>query len=155
MKGATVRTSMQVGGPTKELIESVVTSSLPPEEILNRLDSYAIEWYLTERGDLMIRYWQVGAEDFLPPEHVGNIQEGRTIPPEANRLEWLSRHLHDLRARYAGEWIAVVGDRVVASSNNFAQLLQQVSDLGEENPFITQIPAGRVIWMTAYARQGF
>ena len=154
MNSAVVKASFYVGGPTKEIVESVVTSSLPPEELLERLDSYGVEWYLTEEGDLMIRYWQVGAEDSLPPEHIGRIQEGRTVPREASMLEWLSRHLHDLRTRYAGQWIAVGEDQVVAASSNLADLLQQVRDSGIEHPFITEIPAGPVIWTTAYAQQG-
>lgn len=154
MNSAVVTTSFHVGGPTKEIVESVVTSSLSPEELLRQLDSYGVEWYLTDEGDLMIRYWQVGAEDFIPSEHVGRIREGWKVPREVNSLEWLSRHLSDLRARYPGQWIAVVEDEVVAASKNLADLLQQVRDSGVEHPFITEIPTGPVIWTTAYARQG-
>jgi hypothetical protein len=147
-----MKVSFAVGGPTKEIIESVGTSSLPPEEVLKQFDSYGIEWYLTETGDLMIRYWQVGAEDFVPAEHVARIREGRTVPPEASALEWLSRHLTDLKTRYPGQWIAVVNNQVVAASGNLAGLLQVIRDSGIENPFITEIPAGPLIWTTAYAR---
>lgn len=151
MKSAALKSSFQVGGATKELVESVVTSSLSPGEILERLDSYGIEWYLTAEGDLMIRYWQVGAEDFVPAEHVGRIREGRMAPQEARVLEWLSSNLAGIRARYAGQWIAVVNDQVAASSWNLPGLLQQVRDSGIERPLITEIPAGPVIWTTAYA----
>ena len=146
-----MRTSFAVGGPTKEIVESVATSNLPPEEILKRLDSYGIDWYLTGAGDLMLRYWQVGVEDFVPREHVGRIREGRMVPREASALEWLSRHLHDLRAKYAGQWIAVVDNQVVAASTSLPGLLQQVRDSGMENPFITEIPTKPLIWTTAYA----
>lgn len=152
MISPTVNTAMQVGGPTKELIKSVVTSSLPPEEILERLDSYAIDWYLTDEGDLMIRYWHVGAEDFVPVEHVATVRAGRTIPSEARALEWLSRHLREIRTRHAGQWIAIATDRVVAASTTLPDLLQQVRELGITEPFITEMPVERVIWTTAYAR---
>ena len=145
-------TSFQTGAPTKEIVESLVTSSLAPEEILSRLDSYGIEWYLTEKGDLMIKYWQVGAQDFAPVEHIGRIREGQTVPREANMLEWLSDHLRDLQINYAGQWIAVVHNQVLAASNDLPDLLQQIRSSGIEHPFITQIPARRVIWTTTYAR---
>ena len=146
-----MRTSLSLGAPTKEFVESVITGSLSPERILEQLDRYGIDWYLTEAGDLMIKYWQVGAEDFLPIEHVARIREGRAVPREASALEWLSKHLGDLRVRYGGQWIAVVDNEVVAASGNLADLLQQVRDLGVDRPFVTEIPARALIWATAYA----
>ena len=100
----------------------------------------------------MIRYWQVGAEDFVPHEHVATIREGQTAPPEADMLEWLSGHLDDLQANYSGQWIAVLDNQVVAASGNLPNLLQTLSDEGVECPFVTQIPAGPVVWKTTYAR---
>lgn len=147
-----MRQTFTTGTPTKEIIDSLVTSSLPPEEMLARLNSYGIEWYLTEKGGLMIRYWQVGAKDLVPAEQVGRIREGQIVPREASMLEWLSGRLRDLEASYAGQWIAVAENQVVAASNDLSNLLRQVQDLGLESPFITQIPAGPVIWATAYAR---
>lgn len=146
-----MRDSFAVGTPTKEIIDSIVTGSLPREEILARLNSFGIEWYLTERGDLMIRYWQVGAKDFVPTEHTARIREGQRLPPEASMLEWLSGNLRELEARYAGQWIAGVGNQVVAASSSLPGLLEQLRDLRIESPFITQIPAGPVIWSTTYA----
>lgn len=146
-----MRTSFAVGGQTKEIFESLVTSGLPPEEVLKSLESYGIDWYLTTRGDLMIRYWQVGAEDFVPAQKVGTIQEGRIVPPEANALEWLSRHLPYLRTKYAGQWIAVINNQVIAAATDLPDLLKQVRDSGMEHPFITQIPTNPLIWTTAYA----
>ena len=146
-----MRTLLSLGGPTKEFIESVMTSSLSPERILEQLDRYGIEWYLTEQSDLMIKYWQVGAEDFLPVEHAARIREGRAVPREASELEWLSKHLGDLRVRYGGQWVAVVDNEVVAASGSLADLMQQVRDLDIDRPFVTEIPARPLIWATAYA----
>ncbi len=148
-----MKTSVAEAESTKKIVESVITSGLPPEKILERLNSYDIQWYMTKSGDLMIKYWQLGAEDFLPLEHVAKIREGQVVPPEASRLEWLSSHLSDLKTRYEGQWIAILGDRVIANAANLPDLLQQVQGSEVESPFITQIPSEPIIWATAYASQ--
>lgn len=134
-----------------EIVESAVTSGLTPEETLRRLESAGINWYITDQGDLMIRYWQVAAEGFVSPEHVGRIQIGRAAPEEASALEWVSRHLSELRSRHAGQWIAVAEDRVMATDPDLGGLLDQLRTARVERPFITQIPAGPITWITAYA----
>ena len=39
------------GGLAKKIVESVVTSGVPVEELLRHLESAGIDWYLTEEGD--------------------------------------------------------------------------------------------------------
>ena len=141
-----------IGGTTKDFVDSVFTSGLPPEELLRKLDSWGIDWHLTEQGDLMIRYWQVGAEKLVPQEQVATIRTGRPAPKEAGELEWGSQHLPELRQAHTGQWIAVVDGAVVASAPTLPQLLQAVEQQGVQRPFVTQIPAGQVTWMTTYAR---
>jgi hypothetical protein len=137
---------------TKRIIESTVTSGFAPEQILRHLDSYGVDWYLTDQGDLMIKYWQIGAEGFVSPEHVGRIRAGRPIPSEMHALEWVSAHIPALQQRYGGQWIAVVGEAVIASADNLPQLLEKVQASGVERPFVTEIPTGSITWDTAYAR---
>ncbi len=144
--------SFAVGGATKKIVESIGTSGLSPEEILKRLDSCGIQWHVTERGDLMIRYWQVGAEDFVPVEHVARIKESQTVPAEAGALEWLSGHLREVKAEYADRWVAIVGNQVVADAESLPALLQKVHDARVENPFVTFIPGEPIIWATAYGQ---
>lgn len=133
-------------------VQSVITSGLSPEERIRQLEEYGIDWYLSDGGDLMIKYWQVGAEGFVSPEHVARIQAGRPRPNEAEALDWVSSRLGELRQQFGGRWIAVVGNAVVSSAATLPQLLQQMQDLGIERPFITEIPAGQVTWnMTFYA----
>lgn len=145
-------TFFRVGGSTKSIIDSTATGSLSPQEILEQLDSYGIEWYVTERDNLLIRYWQVAAEGFVLPERVAEIREGRSIPDEADALEWVSRHLSELQEKYASSWIAIAGNRVVAASTTLSDLLQQLSTLRIDCPFITEVPAEPPVWKTAYAR---
>jgi hypothetical protein len=145
--------STAIGGSTKRIVESIVTSGIPPEEMLNRLDSYGIEWYLTERGRLFIRYWQIGAEDFIRPEQIAEIRDNQNIPHEATALEWLSNQLSAIRAQYINCWIAIDNEQVVADADNLPALLEKIQDAGIETPFITFIPADPIIWNTAYDQQ--
>src|SRR5260370_42199735 len=99
----------------------------------------------------MIRYWQVGAEGLVAPERVATVRTGRIAPRGANALEWVSRHLDHLRAQYPGRWIAVAGDQVVGNASSLPDLLQQVEQANVQQPFVTQIPAGAIIWTAKYA----
>jgi len=131
-------------------IESIVTSSSTPKNILKQFNEYGIEWYLTERGDLLIKSWRIGAENFVPAEHVMELREDGKKHGEANALDWVSKNLSELREEYPGKWIAVVDDQVVAASDNLVALMQQLHDQDIELPFITEIPAQPVVWTTAY-----
>ena len=148
-----IESCTSIGGVTKSIIESIVTSGLPPDEILSRLDSYGIEWYLTERGSLFLRYWQVGAENLIPPEQIGEIRDNQKIPREAAALEWLSDQLSAIMARYINRWIAIDNERVVADADNLPTLLEKIDDASVETPFITFIPGDPIIWNTAYGQQ--
>jgi Family of unknown function (DUF5678) len=144
-----------VGGQTKTIVESIVTSALSPEDVLQHLDSYGIDWYLTQKGDLMICYWQVAAEDFVPKEQVATIRENQTVPPDASSLEWLSSRLSEIKGQYANCWIAIKDHKVVASAGNLTDLLQSVRDAQIESPFVTFIPSDPIVWATAYGNKNF
>jgi hypothetical protein len=149
-----MQVSFVAGVGAKTILQSV-TSGLPPEEILKTLESYGIEWYVTQKGDLIIRYWQVGAEDFIPTERIATIRETQPVPPEASTLEWLSGHLKEIKARYNNRWIAVLDNEVVADAENLPVLLQQVHDANIKNPLVSFIPEEPTIWATAYGHQDF
>jgi Family of unknown function (DUF5678) len=140
---------------TKQIVESVVTSALSPEETILQLDRYGIEWYIAEVRTLMYRSWQVGAENFVSPQDVPRLQAGRQMPTEADALDWMGRNLDELRARYSGQWVAIVRDRVVAHAPSVAALLEALTGQGEGGgrPLITQVPAEPVTWITTYANQ--
>lgn len=146
----TARFSIPMGSPVKEIIASISTGSMPPEEMLARLDQYDIDWYVTDEGDLLIKYWQVIAEDFMPREQIARIRSGHPTPSGVETLEWLSGHLDELRERYGGQWVGISQNTVVASSSNLHVLLETLHQLGIDGTFITQIPAGRVIWKSVY-----
>jgi len=93
-----------------------------------------------------------GALSSVSPERVAEIQEHGRQPQASDALEWVSATLPDLRARYAGRWIAVADDRVIADAASLAELLQATQAEGALNPFVTQIPAEPIIWNTLYGR---
>jgi len=134
------------------IIESIVTGSRPPEEILERLNQFDIEWYITEQGDLMIKSWQVGAESFVPRGRVAELRTQAPAPSGAESLEWVSKHLGELQVSHGDKWVAVAGNEVVAAADDVPSLMEALEGLDIEAPFITQIPAGAVIWRTLYGR---
>lgn len=142
-----------IGGIEKSVIESITTSGLSPDEILSKLDSFDIQWYLSEGGKLYIRYWQLCAEDFVPPEQIGEIRNHQQIPREAAALEWLSNQLSAIKEMYVNRWIAIDNEAVFADAENLPTLLEMINNAGVENPFITFIPPDPIIWNTAYGQQ--
>jgi len=147
-----MKASFAVGGVTKTIVDSIMTSGFSPEEVLKNLDSRDVQWYVTKRGDLFLRYWQLGAEDFVPVEHIATIRENQSTPPEASALEWLSEHLRDIKARYTNRWIAIVNNQVVADSEDLTSLLQSIHGAGILSPFVTFVSGGPIIWATAYGQ---
>ena len=136
------------------IVKSAITDSGSREEILERLNKLDIESYITEKGDLMIRYWQVAAENFVPAERVAEFRARIAAPSGAESLEWISKHLSDLQAAYGDKWIAVAGDEVIASADDLPRLVEALDELNIDNPFVTQIPAGPIIWHTLYTLYG-
>jgi hypothetical protein len=131
------------------IIDSVTTGAKSPEEILDTLEKYGIEWYLSEGGTLMIKYWQVGAEGFVTPEKAAIIMSTRQSPDQADELDWLSKNLQSIRDQFAGQWVAVHGNAVVAGAPDLSDLMNQITEYNR--PFITFIPADPVLWTFTYA----
>ena len=135
------------------ILDFAVTSGRPPEEIFRQLDLYGIHWYVTDQGDLLIRSWQVAAEEFVPAEKVAEVRQSQTIPNDADALEWVSTNLEQLTSEYAGSWIAVSNNAVAAASINLQELLSRIQAQSIQNPLITRVPEAPIIWETAYANE--
>jgi hypothetical protein len=133
----------------KSFIESISVRAKSPNEVLSALDKLGIESYVTEEDHLMIRYWQIGAQDFLPPEQAAFIRTSRSSPGESSPLDWVSKNLEMLCHKYAGKWIAVHDNAVAASASNLPEIIGQIS--GFDRPFITFIPAEPTVWNFTYA----
>lgn len=147
MKYSTV--SSQALDSLKSIIKSVSVESESPEEILETLDKLGIESYVTEEGHLMIKYWHIGAEDFMPLEQAAIIRTSRPSLEYSNELDWLSKNLQNIRGEYGGKWVAVYDNRIVATASNLPELMSQITEL--DKPLITFIPTDPVVWTFTYA----
>ena len=145
----------EVTSDLKTIVTSAVsTGAKSPEEalrVLERLDRMEIESFLTERGDLLIRYWTIGAEDFVNPEHAAVIRSKRPSPRGADKLDWFSNNMTLIRSQYGGQWVGVHGNGIVGAAPSLSDLMNQIS--GYDKPLITYIPAEPVAWTFTYANQ--
>jgi hypothetical protein len=138
----TILTSVTATG-TKSLDQALNT--------LDRLDRLGIESFVTEEGDLWIKFWEIEAEDFVSPEHAAVIRSKRTAPEGIDNLDWLSKNLPHIRSQYGGQWIAVHSNAVVAAALNLSHLMNQIVEY--DRPLITFIPAEPVVWTFTYAHK--
>ena len=146
---SSIRTYNQVESQ-KTILSLISTSGTKsPEEFLETLDKIGIEWYVTEKGTLMIKYWQIGAEDFVPSEQAAAIRSDRPSPEQGDELDWLSKNLQNVRGRYGGQWVAVYNNEIVAAAPDLPDLIRQIG--GFDRPLITFIPAEPVVWTFTYA----
>ncbi len=136
-------------GDLKSVIESISVAAKSPDEVLSTLDRLGIEPYVTEAGDLMIRYWQIGAENFVSTEQAAIIRKSSPLPDQGDNMDWLSRNLQSIREEYSGKWIAVHNDRVVASASSLPDLMNRIAEY--DRPLVTFIPAEPVVWNFTYA----
>lgn len=133
----------------KNIIVSTSTGAKPPQEILEDLTRFDIDWHVTEEGTLMLRYWRIEAEGFVSPEQAAIIRSTTQSPDQSDELDWLSKNLQSIRQDYAGQWIAICGNRIVAAATDLPNLMNQISQF--DKPFITFIPADQIVWTFTYA----
>ena len=144
----TTQTYEQVGD-LKTIIESISVAAKSPEDVLATLNRLGIESYITETGDLLIRYWQIGAENFVTPEQAAIIRTAKPLPDQSDNMDWLSGNMQSIRKEYSGKWIAVHNDMVVASAYSLPDLINQIAEY--DRPLVTFIPTEPVVWNFTYA----
>jgi len=130
-------------------INSAYTGAKSPVEVLEILDRLGYETYVTKEGDLWVKYWQIGAEDFVSPEQVAVIRSIRPSLERVDELDWLSKNLQNIRGRYSDQWVAVYSNEIIAAASNLPDLMSQIG--GFDRPLITFIPAEPVVWTFTYA----
>lgn len=133
---------------SKTIVSSLATSGKTPEEILDSLSSYNIEWHISEKGALLYKCWQVGAEDFVSPEKAMEIRSIEEPKQEHRELDWLSVNLQHVRDQYPDRWVAISNNEVIEAANTLNELIQILPE--NVSPFITFIPSEPVVWDFAY-----
>lgn len=59
------------------------------------------------------------------------------MPDDAREMKWIEEHKHE----YAGQWVALDGDRLIAASPIRAEISVAVKADGAKLPLIIRIPA--------------
>jgi len=90
--------------------------------------------------------WILSVEDMLfPPFHVrthaSSVDATNTVVPLVEpEWEWIQENEESLRENYAGRWIAVLLNRVVAVGRSEMDVLRSAEELRYENPFTFYVP---------------
>jgi hypothetical protein len=82
----------------------------------------------------------IGVVDELTTAQDGET-EGLPADFRASEMAWLAAHEADLINDYAGQWIAIEGQAVVAHAGDLATLLQMSNQAGHPHPFVTRVTA--------------
>lgn len=139
-----------------EFISSASTQGATGDEVLDYLDKMKIDWCVSEEGSLVLRYWQIGADTFVPPEKAAIIRSTKSSSEQVDNLDWLNKNLDKIRESHSGKWIAIHKNAIVASGPNMPGVLSQLGQLaGIDKPLITYIPEEPILWTFAYANKRF
>lgn len=68
-------------------------------------------------------------------EPPGQFTKGLTTEMRVAEMDWLAKH----EAEYAGQWVALDGDRLLGHGNDPKQLFAEARAMGVANPFV--VPA--------------
>lgn len=138
-------------GKINKIFDVVSTGANSAEAIMAHLDKIGLEPFVTGKGDLAIKCWQI-IEGFVSEEQAAIIRSTRSSPAEGSEMDWLSENLQSVQERHAGQWIAVGDNEIVASAPTLPELLTLIGDI--DKPFVTFIPAEPVVWTFTYGIQG-
>jgi hypothetical protein len=138
---------------TARLVFKVPGTSKGPHDLFAFLK---IDWYVSEEGSLVLRYWQIGADTFVPTEKAAIIRSTKSSSEQVDNLDWLNKNLDKIRESHSGKWIAIHKNAIVASGLNMPGVLSQLGQLaGIDKPLITYIPEEPILWTFAYANKRF
>lgn len=135
-------------GSINDIIASTSTGDKSPQEALEALTRAGFDCYVTEGGDLAIKYWQI-IKGFVSSEQAAIIRTTQQPQEQTDELEWLSKNLESIRPDYADQWVAISGNRIVAANSDLPNLMSQITQF--DKPFITFIPSDQIVWNLTYA----
>ena len=110
-------------------------------EVLEELNALGIPWHVTSGGTLWTATWQATTPGFVSAGEVAGLPVSPyPAPRQVSAMEWVSQHLDELHQRYAGRYVAVLGNTVVADSERLPVLLADLRRRGIRDVFLTHIP---------------
>jgi Family of unknown function (DUF5678) len=71
----------------------------------------------------------------LDREDQAKVQPSDRAVDLSRELRWIEEH----RAEYAGQWVAVRGDRLLSNGTDGRQVYEAARAAGEERPFVTRV----------------
>lgn len=102
-------------------------------DLLNQIKQQSVSLSLTEKQDLV---------DFLAEQLRGNVPaiEVAANGVEADKLrvrerEWIEKH----RAEFAGQWVALSGDKLLSHGINGREVYAQAKAKGVKVPFVVHL----------------
>lgn len=108
-------------------------------ERLNAIKQELTALSADEKLDL-VEYLKQQAQKDQEVEAAATQANGHAEKPEPYCLretEWLRQHRHE----YAGQYVALEGDRLVASGTDGRAVIRQAREAGVKSPFTTRIEA--------------
>ncbi len=77
----------------------------------------------------------------LDREEQSKIQSSDRSVDLSRELRWIEEH----RAEYAGQWVAVRGDKLLSSGSDGREVYEAARAAGDERPFVTRVePIGEL-----------
>lgn len=80
---------------------------------------------------------RMDADVNMPSDQKSNGANGQPEPEFSSELEWLHKH----RSEYGGQYVALVGDKIIASGLEPKTVLRNARDAGYLTPLIVRIEA--------------
>jgi len=71
----------------------------------------------------------------LDREEQAKVQPSDRAVDLSRELRWIEEH----RSEYAGQWVAVRGDRLLSNGPNGKEVYEAARAAGDESPFVTRI----------------
>ena len=63
----------------------------------------------------------------------------------SNEFRWFTAHARELRRKYAGKHIAIVGDEVIAAGDTFKEVFEKGKEKSGKIPSVTFIPRKKMV----------
>ena len=121
-------------GATEPLSRAITRRKTPEEAELDRRQ-FELS---TLRSQLIARERALAPRTpaaLLRPEEQPQVRPSEHTVDLSRELRWIEEH----RSEYAGQWVAVRGDRLLSSGPNGKEVYEAARAAGDECPFVTRV----------------